>query len=34
MVVSRLARQTVDFVGEYCEAYRNLFSDVRSFECF
>ena len=34
MVVPRLARQTVGFVDEYCEAYRNLFSDVRSFECF
>jgi SRSO17 transposase len=24
----------VGFVDEYCEAYRDLFEDVRSFECF
>lgn len=34
MVVPHLAGQTVGFVDEYCEAYRNLFSDVCSFECF
>ncbi|HEY9878278.1 MAG TPA: IS701 family transposase [Leptolyngbyaceae cyanobacterium] len=34
MVVPRFARQTVGFVDEYCEAYRELFNDVRSFECF
>ena len=34
MVSPRLARRTVGFVDEYCEAYRHLFSDVRSYECF
>lgn len=34
MVTPRLACRTVGFVDEYCEAYRSLFSDVRSYECF
>ncbi|MBD2259335.1 transposase [Pseudanabaena sp. FACHB-2040] len=34
MVIPRIARRTVSFVDEYCQAYRNLFNDVRSFECF
>ena len=34
MVSPRLARRTVGFVDEYCEAYRHLFADVRSYECF
>jgi SRSO17 transposase len=28
------ARPTIDFIDEYCAHYRNLFSDVRSFEAF
>ena len=31
---SGLACRTVGFVDEYCEAYRHLFEDVRSYECF
>jgi SRSO17 transposase len=34
MARPRLARQTINFIDEYCAAYRNLFSDVRSFEAF
>ncbi|MBD1914610.1 MULTISPECIES: transposase, partial [Cyanophyceae] len=34
MVTPRLAVRTVGFVDEYCEAYRPLFEDVRSYECF
>ena len=34
MVTPRLACRTVGFVDEYCEAYRHLFEDVRSYECF
>lgn len=34
MVEPRLAIQTVKFVDEYCQWYKNLFSDVRSFEAF
>jgi SRSO17 transposase len=34
MIAPREARPTVKFVDEYCEGYRNLFLDVRSFEAF
>lgn len=30
----RAARPTINFIDEYCAYYRNLFSDVRSFEAF
>lgn len=30
----RAARPTLKFIDEYCAYYRNLFSDVRSFEAF
>lgn len=30
----RVARPTIKFIDEYCAYYRNLFSDVRSFEAF
>lgn len=34
MVEPRAAASTVAFVDEYCQTYRNLFSDVRNFEAF
>ena len=34
MVEPRLPQSTVRFVDNYCQAYRHLFSDVRSFEAF
>lgn len=34
MTVSRTAKETVKFIDEYCELYRDLFGDVRSFEYF
>lgn len=34
MVQPRTASPTVKFVDEYCQWYKNLFSDVRSFEAF
>jgi len=34
MVEPRLAAPTVKFVDEYCQWYKNLFSDVRSLEAF
>lgn len=34
MVELRQPKPTVDFIDEYCQYYRNLFSDVRSFEAF
>lgn len=34
MVEPRPAAPTVKFVDEYCQWYRNLFPDVRSFEAF
>lgn len=34
MVESRKSVSTVAFVDEYCQTYRNLFSDVRNFEAF
>jgi SRSO17 transposase len=30
----RAARPTINFLDEYCALYRNLFSDVRTFEAF
>ncbi len=30
----RAARPTIKFVDEYCDFYRNLFPEVRSFEAF
>lgn len=34
MVEPRLPQSTVNFVDEYCEAYKYLFPEVRSFEAF
>jgi SRSO17 transposase len=34
MVVPRTAQPTVGFVDEYCDYYRDLFVEVRSFEAF
>ncbi len=34
MVERRQPKPTVDFIDEYCQHYRNLFSDVRGFEAF
>ena len=34
MVEPRLSQPTVNFVDEYCEAYKYLFPEVRSFEAF
>lgn len=34
MIAPRAAKPTVRFVDEYCESYRDLFSEVRSFEAF
>jgi SRSO17 transposase len=34
MVKPRQASKTVSFIDEYCEMYRDLFSDVRTFEYF
>jgi len=34
MIEPRTPVPTVAFVDEYCQTYRNLFSDVRSFEAF
>ncbi|MDZ4878004.1 MAG: IS701 family transposase ISNpu5 [Chroococcidiopsis cubana SAG 39.79] len=34
MVEPRLAAPTIKFVDEYCQWYKNLFSDIRSFEAF
>ncbi len=34
MVAPRPANPTVRFVDEYCESYRDLFIQVRSFEAF
>lgn len=34
MTEPRDARPTIKFLDEYCAYYRNLFSDVRSFEAF
>jgi SRSO17 transposase len=34
MVKSRQADSTLKLIDEYCRYYRNLFSEVRSFEAF
>ena len=34
MVNSRQANSTLKLIEEYCRYYRNLFSEVRSFEAF
>jgi SRSO17 transposase len=34
MVKARDAKKTVKFIDEYCEVYRDLFPEVRSYECF
>lgn len=34
MIAPRAAKPTVRFIDEYCEAYRDLFAEVRSFEAF
>lgn len=34
MIAPRAAKPTVRFIDEYCESYRNLFVEVRSFEAF
>lgn len=34
MTTPRKARPTVRFVDDYCESYRDLFAEVRSFEAF
>lgn len=34
MSASREARPTIRFVDEYCQLYRGLFPEVRSFEAF
>lgn len=32
--LARDARPTVEVIDQYCEAYKTLFSEVRSYECF
>ena len=32
--LKRDARPTVSVIDEYCSAYNDLFSDIRSYECF
>lgn len=32
--LARNAEPTVPFIDEYCEAYKDLFPEVRSYECF
>ena len=34
MVAPRAAMPTVKFIDDYCQAYRNIFPEVRSFEAF
>ena len=34
MVTPRIAVSTVSFIDDYCQLYRNLFTDVRNFESF
>lgn len=34
MVKPRLAQPTVKFIDDYCENYRDLFPEVRTFEYF
>jgi len=32
--LSRDAQPTVSFIDKYCKYYKNLFPEVRSYECF
>ena len=32
--LKRDAQTTVSIIDQYCEAYKELFSEVRSYECF
>jgi SRSO17 transposase len=34
MTTPREPHSTISFVDQYCSAYRHLFADVRTFECF
>ncbi|MFM7442031.1 MAG: IS701 family transposase, partial [Snowella sp.] len=34
MVKPRVTQETVKFIDEYCEVYRDLFPEVRSYEYF
>ena len=34
MLEPRIAKPTVRFIDDYCELYKSLFSEVRSFEAF
>jgi len=34
VVKPRQAKETVKFIDEYCEVYRDLFPEVRSYEYF
>ncbi len=34
MTVPRAAQPTVRFIDEYCDSYKSLFPEVRSFEAF
>jgi hypothetical protein len=31
---ARDAQPTVSFIDKYCEGYKDLFTEVRSYECF
>jgi SRSO17 transposase len=32
--LARDARGSISFIDEYCSGYKDLFSEVRSYECF
>jgi SRSO17 transposase len=32
--LAREAQPTVSFIDEYCAGYKDLFPEVRSYECF
>jgi SRSO17 transposase len=32
--LARNAQPTVSFIDEYCSGYKDLFPEVRSYECF
>jgi SRSO17 transposase len=34
MVKPRQAQETVKFIDQYCESYRDIFPEVRTFEYF
>lgn len=34
MIAPREAKETIEFIDKYCEAYRDLFPEVRGFEYF